>query len=170
VRDIDEMRLVNHLLINRKVGLTALTPAAEVLLLELFEAAHPGTWLVDAADYALTHFDPRHDRELFDRVVELYDFDMSQRDGLHLREFVWWPPELPERARAIPLMEVPHEQNIEVATGALNLIADADARSGHLLRLLHGQWRDFLGHRSFAGDLGEFLDAYTAAVDSGPGR
>jgi hypothetical protein len=164
VRDIDEMKVVNHLLRNRKVGLTALTPAAEVLLLELFEAAHPGTWLVDAADFALTHFNPRHDQELFDRVAGLYDFDMSQRDGLHLREFVWWPPELPERARAIPLMEVPHEQNIDVATGALNLIADTDGRSGHLLRLLHAHWRDFSIGPAPAGDLGEFLDAYTAAT------
>jgi hypothetical protein len=158
----DELSPVGEFL-GAGINLDFLTPAAERLVVSfLVRQDLPGVWQW-AAQVAANQFRPTEDTAL-----------LAQQYGLRpppplVRGRQWPPPEeaaddeFIDEARSSRLAKVPGDVGADVATAALNLIADVADEPGLFLHSLDQQWSSDPTRES--GLLfGDFLDAYTAAV------
>jgi hypothetical protein len=164
----EETTAVATLLNSATVNMSAFTPQAEELITEFLEARRFFvTWELWKG-YARSGTVRFHSEQCRARLRVLHDRPVPPFTPDARPPQAYWPDGVLESARATPLAQlvVPAAwPSGDVIAAALNLIAEADDANHLLLQALQEIWT------SPCGDdvpLGDFLDAYSAAVKATP--
>jgi hypothetical protein len=163
-----ETAAVATLLNSATVNMSAFTPKAEELITEFLEARRfYVTWELwkGYARAGTVRFHSEHRRA---RLRVLHDRPVPPFTPDALPPQAYWPDGVLDSARATPLAQlvVPAAWPTgDVIAAALNLIAEADDASHLLLQALQDEWLNPSGHDVLLGD---FLEAYSAAVKATP--
>jgi hypothetical protein len=160
-RTIGLTTVVGQLLRDGKLTVGHLTPAAERLLGDfLLSHPYPAMWGHAAAEF-LHAADLAQDQQFRAELVSSFTLDtyMAPTDPTGRKR----APVSSEQVRQQAVGNIPHPANPHMNAAALNVIAELDAGTGHLLEFLKHYWGDTTPTVGTGVTFGHVLDAYTAA-------